>query len=332
VSLSEGLKYWREALGWHVEIRNPGGSKIWEGFFNHIELSIGPITIERGPLLDVANRAWMKYQTISYDTVPPLGGDPDKTSTVNDTTSQDKYGILEGFLSGGEATSTQADQAVATYLEENKDARGSIPGLVLSDSGNDNTAVITFNCLGYVHLLSKYYYSNTLATGTINLSAKLQDLLDADPSARFSSDYNGISTNTTPVGDYSSGEDTAWGEIEELLKWGDNNDKRYLFQILNDRKAHYFVIPSEIEYLYSLSDESQNIETAQGVSVARWDVKAAKWLVVTSLLSDLLPTSEIHKDPRAIFIEAADYTLPWHIGLSGGQANTLPQLLKRIGV
>jgi hypothetical protein len=45
-----------DGLGRHVELYDTGLAPVWEGFVNQVNANIGSLSLNRGPLMQVANR------------------------------------------------------------------------------------------------------------------------------------------------------------------------------------------------------------------------------------------------------------------------------------
>jgi hypothetical protein len=317
-------------LGRHIETYNHAQVKIFEAFVNQIEIKLAGATLRIGPLMQIANRARVQYRTISYNTNPPIGGNPAETAVANNTASQTKYGIFEQVLSGGERTAAEAEQIRDSFLAEraNPDVDDR-----LTLTGEGSNIEVSLECLGYVHMLTRYIYNQVAASGTVNLSAKLAAVLDADPNGLFSSSNASIATNTTQVGQHENDNAQALSIVKDLVNRGDSSFARYLFGVYNDRKAVYQAAPTAIGYEHRVSDPAQQIERIGGSLVYVWDVQAGKWLFIPDLpTGELAAQADLRADPRAVFIESATYTAPWGIDLEGGKLSTLPQVLAQFGL
>ena len=85
---------WLEnGLNRHIEVYNPYGGEMWEGFVNQLTYSVGGFSVVRGPLMDLANRIWVTYG--DYNTLTGAQGLTVETPLVNNLNSQAQYGILE---------------------------------------------------------------------------------------------------------------------------------------------------------------------------------------------------------------------------------------------
>ena len=315
-------------LGRHIEVYDEGQVKIWEGFVDSVDGNLGGLSVTRGPLMDVANRVSLVYSTVDTSTSPPTMGVRARTATVNDTDSQSRYGIIERVLSAGGVSSSIVEDIRDTYLAEHKEPQTSQQ---VNIGGSSSEASVTVNCLGYVHWLAAYTYSNT-TTGTQNLSTKLQNILATDPNSIFSTDYSKITTNTLQVAAWENDDDVAWGLVKGLVAKGDASSNRYLFGIYNDRQARYEAMPTEIAYQQRLSDPEMRIETLDGQRVFPWNVLPGKWLFISDFLIGRVTASDLRFDPRALFIESVTYTAPWGLQVSGGKTDKLAQRLAQLGL
>lgn len=322
-----GVEDWlADGLGRHIEVYNPAQNLIFEGFVNSVSANLGPLAIERGPLLDIANRARVIYSTVDTSTSPPTVGVRAATGTSNDTTSQGQYGIIEQVLSVGGSTQTEAEQIRDTYIAEHKDPETSQE--INLSTGDDIS--VTINILGYVHWLF-YTYSST-TTGTQNLSAKMTAILGQDPNSIFSTDYGKVTANTLQVKAYEQDNDVAWDLIKGLVSQGDASDNRYIFGIYADRKAVYGAVPTTIEYYQQLSDQERRITNQAGTRIEPWDVLPGKWLFISDLLIGRTTETTLRFDPRAVFVESVSYTTPWGLRIQGGKVSTLAQKLAKFGL
>ena len=142
-----------EVEGWlqsglmrHIEVYSPAIELIWEGFVNKVSAAIGPLTVEVGPVLNIANKVSVIYQTKSYNTNPPIPGKRMVSSFSGDTNSQGRYGILELYLSGGTGTTADWEQARDSYLE--KKAKPEVSNNInLSGSGSEPR--VSLELMGY---------------------------------------------------------------------------------------------------------------------------------------------------------------------------------------
>ena len=112
-----------DGLGRHVVLHDDALEIAWKGFANQITANDGPVTVVRGPLLDVANEAELVYSSVDSTTTPPTVGLRNTVGPVLDAASQALYGILPVVLSTGgvdEVVGGEATQIVNVFLEEHK--------------------------------------------------------------------------------------------------------------------------------------------------------------------------------------------------------------------
>ena len=320
--------WFANGLGRHVEFFDHALVKKWEGFINEVRIGIGVLSASQGPLVDIVNRTAVVYQTASYNTNPPVSGQRATTTQGDNAGSQAKYGILESYLSGGTGTETSMNGVRDTFLAErgwpqsNKDVNFDSPGDI----------TVELSCLGYYHLLPKYVYQQTTNTGQVNISIKIQDVLTADPSSRFSSDYSQIETNTTQINQFENEGKDALSVIQNAVVVGDGSGNRTLFGIYNDRKARYETIPTAIALQTSLNAKRQQVESLAGSWVLPWDVTPGQWMTINDFLIGQVQKTNPREDQRNIFIERVTYTAPYGLSVNGVQVETLPQLLAQYGL
>ena len=317
-------------LGNDIKVYNESNVLIWRGFVNSISVSLGTLSLTRGPMIDVGNKVSIAYQTPSYtiDGVT-IGGNQQVTAAVNDLESQERYGIRRKILSGGTASTTEAGQILNTYLSESKEPPLNNTVAIGGQSGNVSIQV---DCLGYVELLD-YIPQSIAANGTMDLSSKIAVVMGLDPDNIFSTDYSKISSNTTQVSQYWEGDKTALETIRSLVSVGDSNYSRYIWGIYDNLQMRYEAIPTAYEYIHRLSSRDQGVEDLNGNTVLPWNVLPGKFMLVSDfLVGRAIPDSDFRVDPRMMFIESVQYTAPWDVSLSGGKTGTLNQKLERLNL
>jgi len=322
----ERIESWlEEGLGRHVVCYSPALSVVWEGFVNKVSVNLGRLSATRGPLLDCANRVAVVYSTIDTSTSPPTVGVRVKTSSSNHTDSQARYGIIEKVLSAGGATATNAEQIRDTYLAENA---WPMTSSVLGQSESEPS--VSVECLGYVHWFKAYVYNDTSASGTQNLSAKIQAILNAQLNTIILG-YD-ITENTLAVDRYENDDRTAWDLLRSLTAMGDADDNRYLFGVYAGRRARYEQASFDVAYRMRLSEPEQRVETLTGATVKPWDVLPGRWLFLSDLLVGRTTPVSLRTDPRYLFIESMTFTAPFQLSIGGGKVETLSQKLARMGL
>ena len=330
VSKTEAENWAMEGLGRDIVVFGDDLQIIYNGFVNSIVAELGTLSFVRGPILDIANDVTVAYQTASYATNPPISGYRATTAAATDSSSQTDFGILERTLSGGQSDATEAAQIRDTYLEENKDPQTSHK---VKTSGKQGPT-LKLSCEGYYGFFDRYYYTQTVSSGQINASTKIQRVITADPSSRLSTDFGNIGTNTLQVGGYENGDKTGLAIIKDVVSRGDSSDNRYLLGVYENRKITYGAIPTDIAYELRLHDPEKRIKTIGGQEVFPWQVRPGKWLFHPDFLtgfSNQFDTTDPRNDPRVMFIESVVYSTVFGLELNGQKIGTLDQMLAKRG-
>lgn len=314
-----------EGLGLEIVVRDEAGLVIWNGFVNKISAMIGGRSLERGPLMDTCNRMVVMYNPLDNSVSPPASGATTYTTAVNDAVLQAKYGILGEVYSAGDITRDEATLVRDTLLAEFKYPETN-ESLTTESPGS---LAISVDCLGYIEYLNKYTYSN-LATGTVNLSAKIQAVLAADPNALFTADYSGLTANTYQVSAAEASSRKAIEVINGEVAKGDISNQRYTFGIYANRRAIYAPLPTDYAYQFSLSNS--DLALYGGGELLPWDILPARWLFYTDFMPGRIAQLEKRNDPRVLLIESVTFTAPWGISINGGKVSNAQQLLARLGI
>jgi len=321
---------WLEnGLGRHVECYNPRQTLVWSGFINKVRIAFGPLSAERGPLMDIGNRVSMIYTPLDTSVFPPVQGITRFTTITENAESQAKYGIIERVLNGGTIPDEDADQIQATYLAENAFPETNNQSLAL---GGGTPYTVTIECLGYAEYLKAYVYNQTANALSVTITDKLQAILAADPNGIFSTNYTKIATNNYLVSSYEKDNRDAQTLIQALLALGDINDTRYIFGIYEGQKAVYQAIPSSVYYQEQLSAPKQAVMDLTGRYIYPWDVIPGQFLRYNDFQISRLTPNISRDDPRIMFVEGVVFTAPWGLSLSGGKTDQLPQKLAKWGL
>jgi hypothetical protein len=318
-----------DGLGRHVELYDTGLAPVWEGFVNQVNANIGSLSLNRGPLMQVANRIKVVYTPVDTSTNPPTSGARDETDYTNDTDSQDLYGIIERIISVSSGDVTAAEQARDTALEDSKYPNA-------DETENLESSVVpsaTIECLGYYHWLGAY----TVDLSTTDLQdadAKVQAVLSSDPNNLFSTDTTYINSNTTQVGAQDQEYRTALSVIAGIVALGDASFNRWVFGFGPNQRPFYNTIATDTMYQRRLSDPEQRLEIfGTSNQVLPWDARAGEWVFYTDLLvGRTRDATNFRADPRYLFTEQTTFTAPWGLTLRGAKVTRLAQLLKRQGL
>lgn len=329
----EASDWLEEGLGRHVEVYDPALERIWEGFVSRVTIQLGPLSVSRGPYMDIANRVKVAYTTATYTVLGvTFPGEDLITEPANDTDSQERYGILEMVLSTGVLASAEAEQIRDQYLVDFSFPPSS-EELSLGGVGQAGVTV-SVECEGYYRFFERYTYNHTPGNPLETpISTKLALVIAADPNGLFSTTNAQIQYNGFLVADDEDGQDKAWSVIGDLVARGDANDSRYIFAVLNDRQIIYDAIPTTVTYEHLLAEPGQPVLFSSGRgSVPYWRVRPGRWLSVPDFLPGAAEATELRRDPRNIFIEAVSYTSPGTLVVSGGRVDGIAQRLARLGL
>ena len=321
--------YWIDrALGKKVVVRNRNGVVIWEGLVNSVSMEYGSVSITVGPIMNIANKVKIVYQTVDYSIVwlPSVRREIDYASNA---LSQSKYHIFEEIVSVNDATESMATAIQGSYLEQM--AWPPIEQSV-TVSGSSEPSV-SVECIGWHHML-KAYYPSDFTTGAINASIKVQNLLTSDVNSIWGAgtDTSDIDENTLQVPQWEEGERTAWDAIKEIAGYGDASGNRWIFGAYENAKPYYSAVGNaytEVTYYYDAADGI--IYDDGGDVVIPNEVRAGRWAKIINLVKEPEATS-LWRDPSAMFIESARYSSPARLDLSGNRFSTIQQQIARLGV
>ena len=314
-------------LGRHIEIFTSSLTRRWAGFVNGLSITFGSVSLEIGPLIEVANRALAFYTNIDTSVSPPLTGPSTQTIISNDANSQAKFGIWDKSINAGTVLAVNATQARDMFLTER---RYPSPGQSTGGGGLS----ITINCLGYWSFFQAYPYSYVAASGTRTITQKMGDVLGQDPNGIFNTSTSRIATNATLSARYDDSQNTAQDVIKQMTSVGDSSNNRYVVGVDDGQTLFYEQADDDIIYEQSIyGDEVYDYNT--GAIIEPFNVLPARWL----FYSDLAPgqplassVEERQDDPRYEFIESITYTLVNDLSHTGAKISDLQLALARWGL
>lgn len=325
------IEDWIErGLGRHIVTHSSSLEVIWEGFINRITVNLGVLnSFSLGPLINIGNRVSVVYSTVDTSTTPPTVGIRTETDAVNNTNSQDKYGIVEKVLSVGGTTSVLAEQIRNTWMTEHANpdtsSRSSLSG--------GGIPSVTLECLGYWHLFKLFTYTSTTSGGQ-NLNTKIQSVINADPNNILSRDFSKIASNTLQVPQFDNKNRKAETVMKELNSQGDSNDNRYNIGVYQDRQIFYSQSPSAIKFNQRITG-NEGITDSLNRPIKPWNITPAEWIFYPDFLVGRFPpinASTLKTDPRASFIESIKYTAPQGLNINGEKVSGLDQVLAKAGL
>lgn len=318
------------ALGRDITVYDESLSTVWNGFVNEVSINLGPSEIRLGPLSDIANKVRVLYQGISWDVTPPIPASQEVTAYATNDASIDQYFTSEFTVSGGQGTSTEMLAIRDLYLQEHawpatrQDV--SIPG--------GNPPNVTLSCLGYAHTLDFYYYTNDTASGLVNASQKVSDVISADPNSFLS--VGDIETNTFQVPDYEDGFSTARTIVDHVLSYGDSSNNRYLFGVYENREARYKKISSLISLGIEVTTRHPTVHPVgnPGINIPQTQVRPGTWARILDLPGVAGPDyrDDDRANPKVIFIESVEFSAPNSLTITSSKFDAVAAMLARIGL
>lgn len=331
VEKDDVLEDWvSNGLGRTIIVNDDSLMPMWEGFVNQITINQAGLTVVYGPLTDITNKVFGVYSTVDTTKDPPEVGERKNSTTHQDLISQGDWGIWPEILSLAGVTDANAEQLVAMYLVEHKD-----PETSSNFSFGNNISSITIDCVGWYQTLI-YPFNKTNNTGTIALSTRITQILDAQVNVGYvSPDYSHIATNTTPIKAYENDDQKAVELLRGLTAMGDSNDARYIFGVYEDRKAYYEPASIVIDYEIRLKDENQVILDASGAVVPPWRVRPGRYTFFADYMPSLgSPPIDLHTDRRMLQIEQIQFDVrtPFSVQLTGGHTSKYEQKSARLGL
>lgn len=339
-----GVTDWFEnGLGRHVVAYGEGGVVAWEGFVNQIDVTIGNLDMTVGPLMEVSNKVKVKYQTISWD-IPdtPVRGIAKETSFATDATSQRRYFVLEQILNIGEASENlgQPEDVRDTYITEYAYPKVT-QNVSLRGEGEPS---VSLSCLGYHHLLSRFYYSNTGSSTSVNASAKIEDVISAEPNGIADRNYlANLETNTTPVSDHEEGDKTGWDVITDTISFGNQSQRRYIFGIEEHQRMYGYSIdptPDRVDYEIGARETTRGLRHyGSGGYTAPELVRPGKWVFISDFMAAdyTSPTAggniiPIYRFPYYMFIESVTYSAGGDLQIASGAVESVDRAIAQIGL
>ena len=316
-----------EMLAAHVEVNDETGSCVWEGFVNTFSLQSQGIVYEFGPVLDIINRLQIRYKRLYTGTNPPATGSTVNTAIYEDTDSQRRWGIRSAIINAGERTETDAAQCAQSVLAARANPR---PKLRYATSEPENP-VINLGCVGYASLLSATpYYAESAAA--VNLSAKLADVIDAEPNGILTSANGYIQTNAVQVPENDDTYRDAWTIATSLVQRGTATYDRCVFMVGNDRSVYYAQAPTDIGYMVKPAKSRAIISAGwTDMQVLEPQVQAGRWAYLAAAMPHLqaVDWNDLSNDFRALFIERVTFDMAQGIQLDGTGQDNMPAQLKK---
>lgn len=305
-------------------------STTWEGFVNSITINQAGLSVTHGPVTGIGNKVFALYSGVDTSVYPPQIGVRKKTPTFHNLDSQDEWGIWPEILSLAGVSDNNADQLVQLYLTEHGHTE------ISSNFSFSNEEVsLTINLLGWYNTL-KYPFNFTTNSGTVPISTRLQQVLNANPNSGWiSTDYGEIATNATEVPQYENDDQLALEHLRGLTVMGDAAFKRHILGVYEDRKVVYGPVSDQIDYTLSLGDPRRQIFDASGSPIAPWKIRPGRWIFFNDFIPGLgSPFEDFHRDPRMLRVETVQFDMrtPFAVQFTGGISSVYDQRSARLGL
>jgi hypothetical protein len=152
-------------LGRMVEVWGYGLKQHFEGRVVEVVFNLPPDQFTK-TLDQIGNRTWMRADVDGDGTV-------DRSTELQNTDSQGKYGTTDLVISGGQIQGlTVADQAVQAFLDLK-----AFPKPAADLGGGRGQAYIELFCRGWINTLGNRVWNQTADTGTQAMSAEIRDII-----------------------------------------------------------------------------------------------------------------------------------------------------------
>jgi len=303
---------------------------IWEGYVDSITINQAGLSVTHGPVSQIANRIFAIYSGVDTSVYPPQIGVRKRTPTQNNLVSQATWGIWPLILSLAGVSDANSDQLVSMYLGEHGH-----PEINSNFSFSGEEISLTINCLGWFTTL-KYPFNYTTNSGTVAVSTRMTQVLNANPNPGWiSSDYSKITTNTTAVPQFENDDQLAMEHLRGLTAMGDAALQRYILGIYEDRKIKYAPVSTQIDYTLELRDPKRQVFDSSGSLVAPWKIQPGQWVFFSDFIPSLgSPFQDFHLDPRMLRVETVEFDMrtPYAVQFTGGVASKYEQRSARLGL
>ena len=301
-----------------------GNSIVWQGFINDMEL-IQPGMSMRRSLDEMYNQEAVRYTPIDTTTNPPTESAETSTAVVNDTDSQNRYGIKQTVFqppSMNRLTAGDASQLANTILGQYKQPRRS----ATISSGSDNPRLVV-NCKGFMWTLDWRIYNQTANSSTDNASTILAAVITAVGSQIAAA--TNITTNNTAVQKYFNRDDTAFNVIQWIASLGDASYNRWVANVLENRIINYQQAATTITYFRRLVDNRQDIFDYQNRRVPYWEIRPDSWVRTSDVYPHNITPGNLIDDVQSVYIESVDFREPDSLTLNGSTGDKLQVILAR---
>lgn len=313
--------WFKNGLARDVTWRGPDGFTCFRGYVSRVAYEFGGFARTK-EIEKFANQVIYIYTRIN------AGGDSlgQYTITVNDTESQNQYGVKTVIVGGGEKTATNATTAALSEL-----ATVNTPPIGETEiTQNAKEPVVKVRMTGYFFMLD--WYAVNLSTGLYTDSSNLiTSVMSQDPNGIFT-DTSGIDSNSSQaVSEYANKiaskivletalvgrelDPGVTGEAWVAQVWENN---RLIFKAAEGIDSNLDPLPSNKKnFLYRRVNDAGNVYTdSTGKEIPWWHIRP----------DSLVFTEGIPGPP--IYVTQTSFMPPASLTLSGrGQKSSLFKLL-----
>jgi hypothetical protein len=326
VALSVALEALSSWLMRATTIRGPWAETVFEGFLASVEASFG--TESRVvSVRSMANRVSVK----ATDTA----GDPLTTTPVDDTDSQDMYGIKETIQSFDATDATDAANKANRILAEL--AWPQMERSSQSGTGPASPLGATLRCTfdGYYSALDWLTTENTTAATAVT-TTQVKTLLTAYNAINnfFSTNQGGIVASGVSAPQLIAAGTTYRQAIEDLFQSGDNSGQALSWGVYEDRVMNVVASakasPSTVTYQRSVAD-GRIYDHFRNV-VPWWQVRPNAMYEVIELL-DPSPVASQQDAAARSYVARVSFTASrdqLSLTLEGANGETIDKLLARM--
>ena len=300
-----------------------GNIIVWQGYINSMTLT--QPGMKSGLSLDnMFNRVSIRYTKITSGTNPP-GESSTRTTQLQATDSQDKYGIKQIIYSppAEKLKQTVAEQMRATFLEQYREPRRN--AATITGAAEPRLHV---ECKGYKHTLSWRMYRQVAGTGDKNANLIIADMLGFGDLFIDSSD---LGINTSQVHKYYNDDFTILELVDNIAGLGDSSNNRWVAYVKENRTFVYELASTDIKYFRRLSDVHQTIYDAMGRKVPYWEIQPNAWIKTTDVQPFTVDPAALQDNPQLMYIESVEWNENNNsLSMTGSRGDAVGVMVARI--
>lgn len=268
--------WFEDGLMRRIELQNPEGIQVWEGYVNRMRYVVGTLTKTK-TIDNMFNRIYVRFAPLDTSVSPPVASPP-QTWTFDDATSQAKYGIKALVISGGERAANTVYEWGRTILKDRKNVQ---IGESINTSGQDSV-LMELECRGYWHTLKWLPYINDVS-GRIQSHQVVEEVLryfNSQNQGWLPMDFGWMDYNFRLSRRGADSLQSCYEVINNIVLEGGLGGERWVGGFYQNRKFVYKAAEDKLglysdhfDLYRSLSDPAQFIyDSATGTEVKPWDM------------------------------------------------------------